>query len=240
MFDFINKNIKKILIGLLAIPSIAAFITLVFYFYNLKSDKFSPDPEAWAWFGDYVGGVLNAIFGFSGLLAVLLTLIVSYASLSKSEEAVEAARDAINETKNAHRIDSTTALMEYYFSDQMLKVRRKADEWLVQASDDEIDDMLLWMKAPKERPDGWKAKPEHDSVWTLIEFFQMASILIENKTVNEEMVKIILVRYKSWDNSVGLGRVFERGKDLLESDLKFLDTLRKLTNSDRNILSERQ
>ncbi len=53
--------------------AVAAFLVVGLYVYNFYG-PLAGEAERWGQFGDYVGGVLNPIFGFLALVALLATL----------------------------------------------------------------------------------------------------------------------------------------------------------------------
>ena len=215
MVNFVNRYKYQLLIWLVITLLLITIVVFVDYYLRFHYD-ISFDPAGRGQFGDYVGGVLNPILSIFGFLAALLALIIS--------------NQTLEEARRAHRIDRTIALMEYYFSDHMLKTRRAADKWLIKAKDEDIDYFLEWMKHPDERP-YWVADPDHYPVWSIIEFFQMVSIHIRVDTVDKEALKILLVRYNSWDNKGYLKKVFNKGGKLLETELSFLEDIRKLSKN---------
>ena len=70
-------------VGLAAL--IFAVVATVLYI-NQFGSSLSGNHERWAQFGDYIGGVLGAIFAFLGLIALLLTLWVQSHELRVSSE----------------------------------------------------------------------------------------------------------------------------------------------------------
>lgn len=68
-----DESLAKHLWILFAIAIVAAAAVALFYFIFLGS-TISSDHTKWAEFGDFFGGILNPIFGFIGLIALLLTI----------------------------------------------------------------------------------------------------------------------------------------------------------------------
>lgn len=104
--DSVYKALKLTphIISLLAISLI--FITLSFYdFDSILPDKYTFNNNekngelinsyekdlraAYAHFGDYFGGVLSGLFGFLGLIALLITIVFQSKELSKTTEAMQ-------------------------------------------------------------------------------------------------------------------------------------------------------
>jgi len=72
----------------------ALVIVMIFYFYNFNNglSKLNSD---WGTFGDYFGGILNPIFAFLGLIALLLTLRIQSRELSNSTKELKNSATAL-------------------------------------------------------------------------------------------------------------------------------------------------
>ena len=86
------------------LPSIAVFLTfsVVSVYFHYFSGEVLLEHDKWGQFGDYLGGVLNPIFGFLGFIALLLTLKlqrqelkISTEELAKSAKALELQNKAL-------------------------------------------------------------------------------------------------------------------------------------------------
>ncbi len=82
------------LIGLVSICVLVACAALAMYFltfgYNVSTRQ-----EIWAQFGDYVGGILNPIFAFVALIALLYTIVIQSRELRHSAEQLQKSADAL-------------------------------------------------------------------------------------------------------------------------------------------------
>lgn len=81
---------------------IAFFLVLASYFikfYVLLGYDFSIKPEEWGQLGDYVGGMLNPIFGF-------ISVVLLIKSLTLQNEANENLRDELKENKKTEKLRS--------------------------------------------------------------------------------------------------------------------------------------
>jgi hypothetical protein len=68
-----NNRISKFLIATFFLTLILATIISYKYFLAFSNNlALSTNQEVWAWFGDYLGGVLSPIFAFSALFPVLM------------------------------------------------------------------------------------------------------------------------------------------------------------------------
>lgn len=78
---------SKVVIRTFVIVVIVAFVLAIFvtsmYFYNFNGNLSSSNGD-WGTFGDFVGGSLNPIFAFLGLIALLLTIILQSKELQNS------------------------------------------------------------------------------------------------------------------------------------------------------------
>lgn len=96
-------------------------IALGSYIYYFNATPISQDPEAWGLFGDYLGGVLGAIFAFLGFTALLWTIKLQIDALRLSEE---------------------TNLKQQEYLDR----KEKKEEWLsvIHHAERQINDQLQW------------------------------------------------------------------------------------------------
>jgi hypothetical protein len=94
------KNSYLIAIGFFAfIPTIGA---LGFYLYQF-SGPLSHNPERWAQFGDYFGGILNPLLSFSALIAILITIRLQSDELQLSTDELAKSATALGQQLNAFR-----------------------------------------------------------------------------------------------------------------------------------------
>ena len=70
-------------------------LTLFIYSYNF-SGSLSIKHTQWGEFGDFLGGVLNPVFGFLGLLALLLTISLQAKELKLTREELKNSSTALN------------------------------------------------------------------------------------------------------------------------------------------------
>lgn len=85
---------RRIYLYLPILAMLMVAVVLGFYVYHFGSMKISGNPDHWGTFGDYVGGVLNPIFSFIGLGAVLLTFRLQMKELAKASEHAQKSADA--------------------------------------------------------------------------------------------------------------------------------------------------
>jgi uncharacterized membrane protein len=99
-----NQTESDRLIGKMAWIVVSALITLVvvysLYCFNFFTEfGFSKNTTDWGTFGDYVGGILNPIFSFLTLVALLLTLNLQRKQLDISNEELELSRDELKASR---------------------------------------------------------------------------------------------------------------------------------------------
>jgi hypothetical protein len=85
----------KIILGGFCILLLAFSILFIYKFYVTFDGVIFPSTKAradWGTFGDYFGGVLNPIFGFSSFLALLVTIIYQAKELKLSRTELELSR----------------------------------------------------------------------------------------------------------------------------------------------------
>lgn len=68
-----EKDIGNTLATIFVVAFVIA-IVVIFIYWNTYGGSLTADHTRWAEFGDFVGGVLNPVFGFLGLFALLLTI----------------------------------------------------------------------------------------------------------------------------------------------------------------------
>jgi len=91
-----EDNLASKLTVLFIIALAAAFF--VFAIYVVKFDgELSSDQSTWGTFGDYVGGVLNPVFGLLGLFALLFTIAIQSKELKLSREELSNSASALKE-----------------------------------------------------------------------------------------------------------------------------------------------
>jgi len=75
---------------ILALIIVFAFISIVcalgFYITCFSHSQISNNPADWGLFGDYIGGVLNPLFGFLAFIGLLWTIKLQHDALKLSEE----------------------------------------------------------------------------------------------------------------------------------------------------------
>lgn len=101
-----NRIVNLALIA--ALTSLLVVIGLyATYFYQIP---IAENGSAWGQFGDYIGGVLNPIFGFLGLIALLYTLKQNEKALNLSASELALTRDELK--KSAAALDGQKQILD--------------------------------------------------------------------------------------------------------------------------------
>lgn len=91
-----HKNI--ILIGLFILLPL---VPIGFYFAYFHENPISKSSEIWGQFGDYMGGVINPIFGFISVILLLYTIRQQQEALSLQRDELQATREELARSAKA-------------------------------------------------------------------------------------------------------------------------------------------
>jgi len=93
-----NEIKKGLNVALSIIVIIALFLAIVvsITYFNKFDGNLSNEQAHWGEFGDYIGGVLNPIFGFLALIALLMTISLQATELKLTREELKNSSDALN------------------------------------------------------------------------------------------------------------------------------------------------
>jgi len=94
--------------------------------------------ESWGQFGDYLGGVLNPLLGFAGLIAILYTIKLQADSIALSASSVELTREDLRlqvEEMRQSRIElaAQTKVQRAQFHAAVHQIRVAAEEAKIEA-----------------------------------------------------------------------------------------------------------
>lgn len=95
MAEVLSDNAERILVGVLAVAALAALVVGGFYIAFFRSVPVSDDPASWGQLGDYLGGVLNPVFGFLSVFALLVALVLQTRELKLSRESLALSREEL-------------------------------------------------------------------------------------------------------------------------------------------------
>ncbi|WP_341744158.1 putative phage abortive infection protein [Azonexus hydrophilus] len=107
--EFLSENSVGILVGVQAVAVIAAIVVGGSYALFFWGESASSDPEQWGQLGDYLGGVLNPVFGFLSVFALLVALVLQTRELRLSRQSVQIANRELELSRRA-QADSAGAL----------------------------------------------------------------------------------------------------------------------------------
>ena len=97
-FSFVRSCLgwlqEKLFVILPFIAVLLIFSAVTVYFHYFRGEVLV-EHDKWGQFGDYVGGVLNPIFGFLGLIALLLTLKLQSQELHLSTKELKKSAKAL-------------------------------------------------------------------------------------------------------------------------------------------------
>ncbi|OYY93181.1 MAG: hypothetical protein B7Y41_12715 [Hydrogenophilales bacterium 28-61-23] len=101
---WLSRHLAKLLGGIVVIALIAAVTLVSIYHYHLGALAIDEQsPAGWGQLGDYFGGVLNPIFSFLTILALVLTLTLQSRELKLSREELELSRTELRKSAEALR-----------------------------------------------------------------------------------------------------------------------------------------
>lgn len=87
--EVLSDNAERILVGVLALALLSALIVGFAYFTLFLGPPLSIEPATLGQAGDYFGGILNPVFGFLSVFALLVALVLQTRELKLSREALE-------------------------------------------------------------------------------------------------------------------------------------------------------
>lgn len=93
------KDLANRLAGMVFVAATIAAFVVGIYIVQFGG-ALSPDMEHWGLTGDYIGGILNPVFGFLALIALLMTIALQSKELAASREELKHSRIALQDSKN--------------------------------------------------------------------------------------------------------------------------------------------
>lgn len=104
----LNKSLFSMLVG----GGVIFILVIGTYFIAHTGWTLSLSNAAWGQFGDYVGGLLNPVFGFLAFFGLLLTIALQATELEESRKATKETRKATQETIQVARDQAKLVLMQ--------------------------------------------------------------------------------------------------------------------------------
>lgn len=119
--DFLAENVLWVLISVLGTAIAVSLVTVLVFAANFHAVPISEQADAWGQFGDYVGGVLNPVFGFLSVLGLLVALVLqtkelraSRAALALSQRELELSRQAQTESAHALKLQNDAIRLQAF------------------------------------------------------------------------------------------------------------------------------
>ncbi len=102
---WLSSKLQAILI-IIALIAILSAVVAVWQYLSYFPGDIVPSHPRWGQFGDFFGGTLNPIFGFFGLIALLLTLAIQNRELKISSKALINSAHELNEQNNSLKVQN--------------------------------------------------------------------------------------------------------------------------------------
>lgn len=93
----LNFSVKILILFLIC----CLVVVLGFYAFNFYGNGLSDSPEQWGQLGDYFGGILNPIFGFTTILILIATIGIQREQLEASREELALTRKELERAAEA-------------------------------------------------------------------------------------------------------------------------------------------
>jgi len=93
--EFLAENAERILLAVLAVAALAIFIVAGAYVVHFWGVPLAEKGDVWGQFGDYLGGVLNPVFGFLSVFALLVALVLQTRELKLSRESLKLSQEEL-------------------------------------------------------------------------------------------------------------------------------------------------
>ena len=106
-------NLFKWLAGILAFATIVVGTVFIFYFKEFDG-KLSRQNADWGTFGDFIGGTLNPLLSFLGLIALLLTIVLQSKELEATRKELERSASAQEKTESVLSEQAKTQVKQQF------------------------------------------------------------------------------------------------------------------------------
>lgn len=109
--EVLANNAESILVGVLAVAAIAAVVVGGAYFALFLGPPLSIDPATLGQAGDYFGGILNPVFGFLSVFALLVALVLQTRELKLSRESLKLSQE--EQAKTSAALDAQNKAIQH-------------------------------------------------------------------------------------------------------------------------------
>lgn len=113
---WLSENATRVLIGVLVVAVAVSVVVGGVYGYHLSSLPIEANPEPWGQLGDYFGGILNPIFGFLSVFALLVALVIQSRELRLSREALKLSQE--EQAKASAALDAQNKAIQHQSFEQ--------------------------------------------------------------------------------------------------------------------------
>lgn len=111
-----KKSLKSLLLPVfLLVVGVFVYKIISLYFENF-SGELSPKNDDWGTFGDYVGGVLNPVFGLLSFSALLVTISIQSKELKEAREQFSRSADAQEKSEKVMQLQAVTLIRQQFES----------------------------------------------------------------------------------------------------------------------------
>jgi len=97
--ELLAENAERILLGVLVFAVLAVFIVTGVYVVHFWGVPLAEKGDVWGQFGDYLGGVLNPVFGFLSVFALLVALVLQTRELRLSRESLKVSQEELKASR---------------------------------------------------------------------------------------------------------------------------------------------
>ena len=100
-FDWLSRNLVWVLFAIVAAAALLAGTAIFIFRAYVGGEIVGSEVEQWGQTGDFFGGILNPVFGFLTILALVLTLLLQSRELKMSREELEMSRGELKKSAEA-------------------------------------------------------------------------------------------------------------------------------------------
>lgn len=102
--DFwLSRNLGWVLLAIVVVAAVIAVVATFIFRAHVGGEIVTADTTKWGQVGDFFGGLLNPVFGFLTIVALVLTLLLQNRELKVSREELELSRDELAKSAEALR-----------------------------------------------------------------------------------------------------------------------------------------
>lgn len=99
--SWLSRNLGWALLAIVTVAAAMALVTMVTFRAHFGGDIVGTTVQEWGTVGDFFGGLLNPVFGFLTIVALVLTLLLQSKELKMSREELEMSRKELEKSAEA-------------------------------------------------------------------------------------------------------------------------------------------